>query len=300
LLELKNQQINKLQDLKKMMDFKKNFNLLLNYSFKLSKISPNENIDLLFGEIDFEQLIVCAQKHQELMQKEKLKQEQNEKKEKMQKEIKLSETTTIIRNNSDPHLPNSPLSKSYTSIGATKLNGNNTNNENIKNEPVEKNIEISEPQTPHNHKTSPGDIQQFLKEWVGPTTKPKIKRISEPKDQSVWWEKVIDLVMGEEDYALICGSCSTYHSCVPKNEKSQDFICRSCGTLNKNDEDIKVEEVIISEEEKNEKVEEINTTNENKENNETVKVEEIIIPTENKDKNGYDFMGKELKLEKNT
>jgi len=55
------------------MDFKRNFNLLLNYSFKLSKLSPNEDIDLLFGEIDFEQLISCAQKHQELIQKEKKK-----------------------------------------------------------------------------------------------------------------------------------------------------------------------------------------------------------------------------------
>jgi len=92
--ELKKQQINKLQDLKKTMDFKRNFNLLLNYSFKLSKLSPNEDIDLLFGEIDFEQLISCAQKHQELIQKEKTK-KKIELKEKKIKDIKLTDTVNV-------------------------------------------------------------------------------------------------------------------------------------------------------------------------------------------------------------
>jgi len=121
------------------------------------------------------------------------------------------------------------LSQSYTSIDTFK-----TDNVDIK---------IENPPQPL-PKRKPGEYQHLLNVWMGPTTKPKIKRISEPKGQVVWWEKMIDLVMGEEDYALICGNCSTYHGCVPKDEKSQDFICRSCGAYNKNESDNKVEEIL--------------------------------------------------------
>jgi len=186
---------------------------------------------------------------------------------------KLTETSIIkVNTTPDEKIDTSTgmsRSKSSSNINVshvTKSPEKTPNEENNHNEPEPEENNHNEPETEPETEQVPGnltrkmsDYKQLLNVWVGPTAKPKIKKISDPeknhKGGLVWWEKVLDVVMGEEDYALICGNCSSYHGCVPNEERYQDFICRSCGAYNKNQIDNSVEEVIIKEKEG--KIEEI-------------------------------------------